>query len=322
MSGVIKHEEEKRFKLWQPQNMGGAEELEALLPEDEGVEFAGGLQHLQRKKPAKASAAAKPKAQTQSREREQKDKQKSKGVWEIFDSAQEAVMEFLFPSHCPLCDSYVEKRGAWCVPCLQRTLHVRRLTIATELRPLLPEAWGCCYYHGVAGNLIRKLKYEKDLSAQPPLSGLLSNAALPEPLQQRLKTPGLFAVPVPLFAEKEKERGFNQTETIFEPWLRQREIPWGRAVLRTRRTLPQFGLDVAARRRNLRQAFRVPEEWRRVLQGRTVLLLDDIMTSGSTLAECAGVLREAGAADVFALVLASGRKPDLKLERRRRGGAL
>jgi len=319
MSGVIKRGEDKKFKLWQPEAPADA------LAEEQGVEFAGSLRKLQAPAPtprqslqAKAyqhsTAKPQPRHQVQPVANAQAEKPARKGVWEMFDSASDAVMEFLFPSHCPLCGAYVERRGAWCVPCLQRTLHVRRLTIATELRPLISEAWGMGYYHGVLGNLIRKLKYEKDLSAQPSLSAILSGAALPETFAAKLKDANLLAVPVPLFQAKEKERGFNQTELVFQPWLEETGLSWGRAVLRVRDTMPQFGLDVVARRRNLRKAFAVPEEWRQVLRGRTVLLLDDIMTSGSTLAECAAAVRAAGAVDVMALVLASGRRPEAKRE--------
>lgn len=122
------------------------------------------------------------------------------------------------------------------------------------------------------------------------------------------RTPVL--APVPLHPSRQRERGFNQAERIAEglrDGLRQTvasdhpqvEI---RALLRIRRTPPQTGLSLAARRENVRGVFSVANPER--VRGRAVVLVDDVMTTGETLSACAGVLRAAGAERVLALAVA------------------
>ena len=119
--------------------------------------------------------------------------------------------------------------------------------------------------------------------------------------------PGI-AVPVPLHAAKEKERGGNQTEMIFRGWLEAQGWTWRRALVRTRATVPQFGLDRAGRIENIRGAFAIADDsGADGLNGKNILLVDDIFTTGATLAECARVLREAGAANIAVWTLASDR---------------
>jgi ComF family protein len=107
-------------------------------------------------------------------------------------------------------------------------------------------------------------------------------------------------VPVPLHPRRLKARGFNQS------WLLARGFKGaalGREVLtRVRYTVPQVGLKPKERRANVRAAFSVshPEE----VQGKNVLLIDDLYTTGSTVKECALALRRAGAARVEVLTVA------------------
>ena len=115
-------------------------------------------------------------------------------------------------------------------------------------------------------------------------------------------------LPVPLFAAKEKDRGGNQTELIFHDGLTARGWAWRRALIRTRPTAPQFGLSAPARLENIKGAFRAADDLlREEIDGKRILLVDDIFTTGATLAECAKTLRAFGAAKVSALALASDR---------------
>ena len=99
------------------------------------------------------------------------------------------------------------------------------------------------------------------------------------------------------------------TKSVFSQYtaenLRKPFAP--RILVRTRMTVPMSTLSGAERRKNVRGAFTVPEDQKRWIQNRTVLLVDDIYTTGSTMNECARELRKAGAACVFIATLASGR---------------
>jgi ComF family protein len=115
----------------------------------------------------------------------------------------------------------------------------------------------------------------------------------------------LVVVPVPLFAARAKERGFNQAGVLAEAAvkrLRRLAPEWkltvnANAMQRVKDTRALYRLNPSQRRANLRGAFRVADA--DALRGREVLLIDDIMTTGATARECSRVLLRAGAAKVW-----------------------
>lgn len=209
--------------------------------------------------------------------------------------------EFLFPSRCPKCGKYVAEKSGWCPECLQEALFVRRLSL--PLDSSFEEIWALGNYREYLQKLIKDLKYRRKMSALPFIKSLLYEA---EPQLGWLAEGAFLAVPVPLFSEKERARGFNQTELIFTEWLQDKEIAMVRGLIRNRETMAMYGLNPAEREENLRGAFEaVVEEGRPLVQGKNVLLIDDIFTTGSTMEACGKVLKEAGAASITGLVLAS-----------------
>ena len=120
----------------------------------------------------------------------------------------------------------------------------------------------------------------------------------------------LVVVPVPLFAARQRSRGFNQAQVLAEAGLarlRKMRPSWGlelkaNVLRRVKDTNALFTLDPSARRRSLRGAFRVEDA--ASIRGREVLLIDDIMTTGATARECSRVLRRAGAAKVWVVTMA------------------
>ncbi|MGI8423036.1 MAG: ComF family protein [Chloroflexota bacterium] len=107
-------------------------------------------------------------------------------------------------------------------------------------------------------------------------------------------------VPVPLHPSRLRERGFNQAERLAAPLAAATGLPLRPAVLRVRATPSQVGLSRAARRVNLRDAFAAAAE----VSGATVLLVDDVITTGSTLGSAAAACRAQGARAVYAVTLA------------------
>ncbi|MES1255054.1 MAG: phosphoribosyltransferase family protein [Acidobacteriota bacterium] len=115
-----------------------------------------------------------------------------------------------------------------------------------------------------------------------------------------------YLVPVPLHPSRRRQRGFNQAEDL----ARHIGLPVLGALRRTRATRPQLDLPAAQRHRNVRRAFALTGRGQHAA-GRTVVLIDDVSTTGATLQACAHVLKEAGAAEVRALTAArvvSGRR--------------
>jgi ComF family protein len=109
-------------------------------------------------------------------------------------------------------------------------------------------------------------------------------------------------VPVPLHPTRQRERGFNQASLIAELLSAQTSIPARPLLERTRYTTTQTALDRSERMENLHNAFRLRKNGD--VRGLRVLLVDDVLTTGSTLNECARVLKRAGAFSVHAATAA------------------
>jgi ComF family protein len=130
----------------------------------------------------------------------------------------------------------------------------------------------------------------------------------------------LVVVPVPLFAARERQRGFNQALLLAQAAVKvlRRERPewklWMEAgvMKRVKDTRSLFTLNPSQRRRNLVGAFRVEKSAADRIRGREVLLIDDIMTTGATARECARVLKRAGAAKVWVATAAKAQPESVK----------
>jgi ComF family protein len=162
-------------------------------------------------------------------------------------------------------------------------------------------------YQGTLRRAIHRLKYEGRTALAEPL-GMLLARSLDVPASPLLseKHPGFDAVvPVPLHPFRLRQRGFNQAELLARVVARERGWPLdGRGLQRIRPTRTQTHLTLDARRANIEGAFatRTPLSFER----KSVLLVDDVLTTSATLAECARVARNAGATRVCVVALARG----------------
>ena len=114
-----------------------------------------------------------------------------------------------------------------------------------------------------------------------------------------------FLLPVPLHPKKESERGFNQSYLIAKVISEKLGIPVFRKIIkRIKYTKPQYGLNIKDRKLNLKGVFSLSKGAK--IQNKKIIIVDDVATTFSTLKECSKELKKAGAASVFALVLAHG----------------
>jgi len=148
-------------------------------------------------------------------------------------------------------------------------------------------------YEGVLRELIHLYKYGRVKTLARPLGALLA-AALPREECFDAVTP------VPLHWRRQWQRGFNQSELLARTIARRCGVPVIHALKRVRPTVAQAGLSNTGRRRNVAAAFRP----RRAVEGKRILLIDDVMTTGSTAAACALALKRAGASKVALLTVA------------------
>jgi len=238
----------------------------------------------------------------------------------VVRTASRALFSLLFPDECRICGQPLAEisRIPVCRKCLSapqpllaeffcascRTPFQNDFPLDTQGRCGLCRAGlrgfdaAYCFgaYDGTLRELIHLYKYGRIKTLSRPLSDLLA-AALP--LDEVFDA----VTPVPLHWRKQWQRGFNQSELLARAIARRRGLPLKRALHRVRATETQAGLSHPERRRNVATAFQCRRAARK-LAGRRVLLIDDVMTTGSTAAACARVLKDAGVARVVLLAVA------------------
>lgn len=234
------------------------------------------------------------------------------------DRSRNLLIRWLYPRRCPVCHDLVSARGALiCPECRDGFAPVEEpvclrcgRTLAAAEEEYCPDCQGrpetfaasvaAFYYNAAAMDSIMKFKY----SGRREYADYYV-AALMERQGARIQSwrPQL-VLPVPIHKSRRRERGFNQAAELARRLARELSVPMREDILvRPRRTEDQKHLNAAARQENLRHAFAVT----RPLTGiESVLLVDDIYTTGSTMAACARALREAGAAKVYGTVIFIG----------------
>ncbi len=200
-------------------------------------------------------------------------------------------IEFVQPPFCELCGD----------PVAGRIGHAYRCALCSHRAVYFDAARSVARYDGPMGALIRNLKYNGHLWLTDDLADLLATGVH----THYDGVPFDAVAAVPLHWSKRRRRGFNQSAHLAAALGRRLRIPSARRCLRRwRPDRSQTKLTVAQRAANVAGAFE--GRWRRWLQGRRILLVDDVMTTGATANECARALKEGGAATVHVMTLARG----------------
>ncbi len=155
-------------------------------------------------------------------------------------------------------------------------------------------------FDGVLRDLVRRLKYQGDKRLAEPLGFLLLDLGQDAFLLQDYDA----IVPVPLHRDRFTERGFNQTYLLARPLAREARLPVVPALERLVNATTQVGLQGAARKGNVKGVFTVHPRKVAAVARRRILLIDDVITTGATVDECARALRKAGAKGVDVLAVA------------------
>lgn len=224
-----------------------------------------------------------------------------------------ALLDLLFPPRCVSC----KQANSWlCEDCLARLAYVTPPVCSRCGAPLAVEndpCRQCRYYSLQALDGIRVAAYFEDNPIRPAIHSLkyrnqpVVAAALGHVLCRAYQRYGLAAdvlVPVPLHPSRLRQRGYNQSELLAREAGRCLGVPVNtRALQRTRQTRSQMTLGASERHQNVFNAFRCSRE----LSGLTVVLVDDVCTTGSTLDACAAALKAGNVAAVWGLTLARAR---------------
>lgn len=209
-----------------------------------------------------------------------------------------ALQDVLFPPRCAGCDGPVAAVG-FCGVCRAGIIRA-----GLQHGPGLARVFACVNYAGPVRRALVRMKFHRDPAPVEALARLIVRMAHEDCVQKRVDA----VVPMPLSTARLWWRGFNQSEALVRPLARALGRPLLRGHLQRRHRPPQAGLTARERADNVSEAFRAE-----ALHGRAVLLFDDVLTTGATLAAAAEALRRGGARRVELLVLAVAPAPGVKV---------
>ncbi len=225
---------------------------------------------------------------------------------DLVRTAAARALDAALPANCvgcgeegpPLCDR--------CAPALDARLQAPAgvpIGLPGDLpSPLLQLEW-CAPFHGTVRHALLAIKYKGEQRLAEPLG---------EAIARRWRRVGVGAdlvTNVPVHADRARQRGYDQAELLARSAARHLGLPIARLLRRERATIAQFDLDRGDRATNVEGAFTADASAATApdLRGRWILLIDDVVTTGATLAACAIALEAAGALGVSAITVARER---------------
>ncbi|MFD0986193.1 ComF family protein [Methyloligella solikamskensis] len=247
----------------------------------------------------------------------------SGGLTAPFRAVFDAVADLLLPPVCIGCRTSIDRHGQLCGACWSKidfitspicdrlgiplpfeTGEVMLSAAAMADPPAYDRARAAACYTTTMRELIQSFKYRDRQEGLPLFGRWLAQAG------SDILADADLLIPVPLHRSKLWSRRFNQSALLTSEVARLSGVPAEVTLLkRTRKTMSQVGLSADQRRRNVSGAFGVDAKRTESLKGASVVVVDDVITTGATIEACARVLRKAGAARVDALALARAVEP-------------
>jgi ComF family protein len=232
-----------------------------------------------------------------------------------------AALDLFLPAPCEACEQPLELGSrSLCTRCLgsirwlgsgccrhcggplSELGRARRCVRCRHRRPRFDWLVAAAAYEGAVRQMLLRMKY----GPEPRLARTLVRLTTPVLVSALAVRPPLALIPVPLHPERRRLRGFNQAEQLASELAPRLRLPvWHGLLARPVATEAQAGLAGSARRTNVAQAFAAGARGARRLRGARVALVDDVASTGSTLDACAQVLRQLGAREVGAIVIAA-----------------
>lgn len=235
----------------------------------------------------------------------------------------EKILEVVFPSniYCICCENIIDNTRPYslCDACV-RNLHwanentckkcgkilgknYRRefCNDCYEMEHYFEKGFTCAEYGMYEKLIVRDLKYHSKPYFGDKLAEIMTDRLLPENLQVDL------ILPIPMHKSKERKRGYNQAALLAKGISRRINVPFDKTLMmRMRRTKPMNKMSPQERRDNVKDAFTLRREKVKMVKGKTILLVDDIFTTGSTLDECSRLLLDSGAEKIYMICFAAG----------------
>ncbi len=207
--------------------------------------------------------------------------------------ARQQLSSWLLPVHCVAC----QRRGQLlCAKC-RRLIHFNQNTDNSLFQQqYLDQVLILAVYQPPISNLIQQLKYHRVQAISQILAELL--------YQHLIITPHDYLTWAPTSVQRVSNRGFNQAQLIAEHLAVKLNTPSRSILTKTRHTPKQAGSSFQQRVQNLKNSFAIKPHYKLAVQGQRILILDDVISTGSTLDECARVLKQAKVQQVTGLAVA------------------
>jgi ComF family protein len=218
-------------------------------------------------------------------------------IKKVFDG----IVNFILPPVCVCCESVIDGAGLFvCPECLDKLKQIDTSydIFKDRVHKVSFDGNALSLYWFIEGteiqHILHALKYSKMKSIGKLFGKIIGNE-----LQKRIPVKYDYAVPVPLHLSKLRERTYNQSDYIclgIEEALNIKSL--AKCLKRTRFTKTQTKLSIDERHENVRNAFALNPKYRNTIAGKNIVLADDVITTGSTILECAKVLKENGCGEV------------------------
>lgn len=246
--------------------------------------------------------------------------------WAHAERLATRILDVLYPPRCELCEVPLHEGRSLCAACDDRLPRLEEPFCSHCGQPffgILEGGVECPNCHGVklgfkfarpvlrrceeSMDLVHRLKYGRQVHLAREL-GRIAAEALGDPRMMDARTGRWAIVPVPLHRIRSYHRGFNQAAEIAREMGRTTGLPVCHALKRLKSTQTQTALHRNERFANLKGAFEITRAGKRLVKSNPhgVILLDDVLTTGSTLGTCARALRRAGCKQVVAVAVVRG----------------
>jgi competence protein ComFC len=222
---------------------------------------------------------------------------------QLLSNIPKAALNLIFPSTCYWCKTSLPYDGklVLCENCLKKIASpCASFCLSLHEYSYIEKTYHCCIYKEAVKELIHKFKYEKKLHIRHVLIDLLHCFLKHNMISEKID----FMTAVPMHPADFRKRGFNQSAVLAEGLAEKTNIKFKDTLIKIKKTEAQAYLKKMQRLNNMKDAFackELPE-----LRDKTILIIDDVFTTGSTINECAKALKAYRVGAVFALTLARG----------------